>query len=201
MSNIMFSAIMIAYFHIVSRIRSSGTQEVKNLPMRTLFFLFIVLLHPGQSAIDAQQLSSSMTHVDIRREIPVLCFHHIRKEAPRPNELSISADAFRADMKMLYDSGFHSISPAQLLDYYSSGKPLPPKPFMLTFDDGNTDQWENSIEVLDEYNFKALFFIMTVTVGKKNYLTEEQIRLLSQWEHYIGCHTWDHQSVNSLKSK
>lgn len=164
-----------------------------------IFFSLFLIFEP--SITKAQQLSASIRGAEMLSEIPVLCFHHIRKDAPRPNELTISADAFRADMKILYDSGFHSISPTQLLDYYKTGKPLPPKPFLLTFDDGNVDQWENSIEVLDQYNFKALFFIMTVTVGKRNYLSEEQIRLLSQWEHYIGCHTWDHQSVNSLKTK
>ncbi|RYY18803.1 MAG: polysaccharide deacetylase family protein [Chitinophagaceae bacterium] len=149
----------------------------------------------------AQQLSAYVSNHGLRKEVPVLCFHHIGKNVTRPNELMISTESFRADMKMLYDSGYHSISPTQLFDFYKTGKPLPPKPFLLTFDDGNADQWENSIDVLDDYNFKALFFIMTVTVGKTNYLTEDQIRLLTQWEHFIGCHTWDHQDVKSLKAK
>jgi peptidoglycan/xylan/chitin deacetylase (PgdA/CDA1 family) len=193
------------YFHIrFTQTAHPGILQKQNSKtnfMRTTVFLFTLALNLAPYLIQAQQLAASIPNGEKLREIPVLCFHHIRKDAPNPNELTISADAFRADMKILHDSGFHSISPAQLLDYYKTGKALPPKPFLLTFDDGNADQWENSIEVLDEYNFKALFFIMTVTVGKKNYLSEEQIRLLSQWEHYIGCHTWDHQSVNSLKTK
>ena len=169
--------------------------------MKLTSYLLILTLNLSHVTGQTQQLSAFTPGAGQRMEVPVLSFHHIRKNAATPNELTISADAFSANMKMLYDSGFHSISPIQLFDYYKTGKPLPPKPFLLTFDDGNADQWENAIEVLDNYNFKGLFFIMTVTVGKQNYFNEEQIRLLSQWEHYIGCHTWDHQDVNSIKPK
>lgn len=166
----------------------------------TFYCLILIICHLPYTGT-TQALTASLSAPGLRKEVPVLCFHHIRKDTSAHNELTITPDAFRADMKILHDSGFHSISPDQLLDYLKTGKALPHKPFMITFDDGNADQWENSIEILDQFNFKALFFIMTVTVGKRNYINEEQIQLLTQWEHYIGCHTWDHQGVNSMKAK
>ena len=190
----------ICYFHFYFLDTDINTIS-KTLIMRITLYLLTFFLNILPSISKSQQLPPPIPSAGLRQEVPVLCFHHIRQDAARPNDLIISADAFQADMKMLYDSGFQTISPVQLLVYYTTGKTLPPKPFLITFDDGNADQWENSVEALDKYNFKALFFIMTITLGKDNYFTEEQIRLLSHWEHYIGCHTWDHQTVNSLKAK
>src|SRR5688500_13642331 len=111
--------------------------------MKLFYYLLIIICLFIPTAGSSQQLLASLDNSNALREIPVICFHHIRKNVLRPNELTMSADAFRADMKALFDSGYHSISPSELLEYYTIGKPLPPKPFMITFDDGNADQWEN----------------------------------------------------------
>ena len=68
-------------------------------------------------------------------------------------------------MQMLADSGYHTILPDQLYAYLNTGAPLPPKPVMLTFDDGDLDQYETALPILDKHGFKGAFFIMTVAIG------------------------------------
>ena len=36
---------------------------------------------------------------------------------------------------------------------------------------------------------------MTVSLGRKNYMSREQVRELSDEGHTIGSHTWDHHNV------
>jgi hypothetical protein len=51
--------------------------------------------------------------------------------------------AFAAQMRMLADSGYHTISPDQLYSYLISGTRLPVKPILLSFDDTDriNTQW------------------------------------------------------------
>jgi peptidoglycan/xylan/chitin deacetylase (PgdA/CDA1 family) len=91
--------------------------------------------------------------------------------------------------------------PGQLYEHYTKGTPLPAKPVMLTFDDTHEGHYSMVAGILDKYHFKGAFFIMTVSIGKKNYLTAQQIRTLSEKGHAIECHTYDHPSLTSLTGK
>ena len=98
---------------------------------------------------------------------------------------------------MLTDSGYHIILPDDL----RSGKPLPAKPIILTFDDTNADQFKNGLPVLDAYKFKAVFFIITGKIGTHPwFMNTAQIKQLSAGGHVIGCHTEGHKDFRHLKS-
>ncbi|MBX6380915.1 MAG: polysaccharide deacetylase family protein [Thermoflavifilum aggregans] len=130
------------------------------------------------------------------KEVPVLCFHHIRPDTMRHlSPYSVTVSTFKADMKILHDSGYHTILPDQLYDYLTKGTPLPPKPVMITFDDNDGEQFTIAKPTLDQYGFKGVFFIMTVTIGKPHYMSREQIKQLAEEGHQIGLHTWDHHMV------
>ncbi len=69
---------------------------------------------------------------------------------------------------------------------------------MLTFDDTDLDQYTLAKPVMDEYNFKGVFFIMTVALNKPRYMSRDQVKQLSDEGHVIGSHTWDHMNVKKL---
>lgn len=137
------------------------------------------------------------------KQVPVLCYHQIRdwKIADRKTDKDyiIPPTAFRAQMKMLSDSGYHAILPDQLYAYLVSGKPLPPKPIMLTFDDTDGDQFTVARPELDKYHFKGVYFIVWNNIRKnKAYMDHRQIRRLSDEGNVIGCHTLDHVNCKKL---
>src|SRR5690348_3821781 len=76
-----------------------------------------------------------------RGEIPVLCYHNVRQNVKHGNLLTIGDEAFNEQMKFLHDSGYHSISPEQLVQYLTSGKELPLRPVMITFDDSHEEHF------------------------------------------------------------
>jgi peptidoglycan/xylan/chitin deacetylase (PgdA/CDA1 family) len=102
-------------------------------------------------------------------------------------------------MKILADSGYHSISPAQLYDYLVFNKALPEKPVLISFDDSRLEHSVIAAPVMEKYGFRGVFFIMTITYNKKNYMTKEQIAQLSIAGHTIGLHSWDHTMVIKYK--
>lgn len=126
-------------------------------------------------------------------QVPVLCYHRI--ENGRNDEYTVSPAGFDAQMKILRDSGYQSVLPGQLYDYLLYNKPLPAKPVMITFDDTRLEHATIGEPVLSKYGFKGVYFIMTISIGKKNYMSREQIKKLADDGNAVASHTWDHHMV------
>jgi len=64
-----------------------------------------------------------------RKQVPILCYHQIRDWRPKDSKVAkdyiIPVAAFKAHIKMLADSGYHTVLPDQLYDYLTKGTPLP----------------------------------------------------------------------------
>lgn len=133
------------------------------------------------------------------RHVPVLCYHQVRdrndRDSKNARHFIMPVERFKEQVKMLHDSGYHTILPDELIDHMARGASLPAKPVLLTFDDGTVTQYTNAINELDKYGFKAVFFIMTVTLDRPGYLSSRQVKAIADKGHIIGCHTWDHHDV------
>lgn len=144
-----------------------------------------------------------------RKQVPILCYHQIRNwkadDGPMTKDYTVETQNFKDQMKMLADSGYHTILPDQLYAYLNDGAKLPSKPIMLTFDDTVLDQFTTVNPTLKKYGFKAVYFIMTVSIGKKgkfvNYMSSDQIKQLSDEGNVIGSHTYDHKNFKKYTGK
>lgn len=134
-----------------------------------------------------------------------MCYHQVRdwreKDSKQAKDYIIPEDRFKDHIKMLADSGYQTVLPDQLLTYLTTGAPLPEKPVMLTFDDTSLGQYTVAAPELEKYGFKGVFFIMTVSLGRPNYMTRAQVKELSDRGHLIGSHTWDHQNVKKYQGQ
>ena len=146
---------------------------------------------------ESTQVENTAAQIYAKPEIPVLCYHRI--EDGQKGDYAVSPATFSAHMKILADSGYHSILPNELYDYLVFNKTLPEKPFLITFDDSRVEHSAIAAPVMEKYGFKGVFFIMTITYNKKNYMTTEQIAALAKAGHTIGLHTWDHTMVSKFK--
>lgn len=155
---------------------------------------------PGKKPLQADAAS-----ILAKPQVPILCYHQIRDFRASDSKVDknyiVPPAHFREQMKMLHDSGYTSILPDQLMDYLLRGKPLPPKPVMLTFDDADEDQYAVALPELNKYGFKGVFFIMTVVLNKPHYMSVEQVRQLAAQGNVIGSHTWDHHNVKKYSGK
>lgn len=143
------------------------------------------------------QRQNSAAQILAKPEVPVLCYHRIADN--RKGDYTVSVATFAAQVKALADSGYHSISPAQLYSYLMYNNPLPQKPVMITFDDSREEHTTIAAPILEKYGFRGVFFIMTITYNKKNYMTKAQIAQLAKKGHTIGLHSWDHTMVTKYK--
>ena len=139
-----------------------------------------------------------------RPQVPILCYHHIREiqkpgRADRGYEVTVAQ--FKAQMKALADNGYHTILPAQLDNYLKYGTALPANPVMLTYDDTDEEQFTIAKPEMDKYNFKGVYFLMTISIGRPRYMSKEQIKQLADEGHAVECHTWDHHRTDRYKTE
>jgi peptidoglycan/xylan/chitin deacetylase (PgdA/CDA1 family) len=135
-----------------------------------------------------------------KKQVPILCYHNIRGTT-RGQAYTVPVAAFKDQMKLLADSGYHSVLPDQVYNYLAYGDSLPSKPVMITFDDTDLDQFEIGATEMEKFGFRGVFFIMRISIGKPRYMSREQIRSLADKGHVIASHTWDHHKVTGYKEE
>ncbi len=103
----------------------------------------------------------NVRHVTDVRCLPVLMYHHVSN---KPGLITLSPGTFRGQMKWLAESGWKTVTTAEVEAFYR-GETLPRKSVMLTFDDGWLDNWLQVFPVLQEFNLHAHFFLVTGLLG------------------------------------
>ncbi|UKJ08586.1 polysaccharide deacetylase family protein [Solitalea lacus] len=153
----------------------------------------------------ANRKEASVAEILAKKEVPILCYHQIRdwkaSDSKAAKDYIIPVSTFKAHMKMLADSGYHTVLPDQVYNYLVYGDPLPTKPVMLTFDDTEENQFLVANEELKKYGYKGVYFIMTVSIGRPKYMSKDQIKKLSDEGNVIGSHTWDHHNVKKYQGQ
>jgi peptidoglycan/xylan/chitin deacetylase (PgdA/CDA1 family) len=132
----------------------------------------------------------------VYRDAPlVLQYHDISSATGSPS--TITPHAFAGHLDTLRKAGFHSVRLADV-EAMMSGSPvrLPPRPVLLTFDDGLASNWLDADPVLQRYGFTAVAFLVTGAVTDphrpSSHLSTEQVRRMAasgRWE--FGGHTDD----------
>lgn len=128
-------------------------------------------------------------------------YHYI--SAPPPDadryrkDLSVSPEQFESHLRYLREHGYTSISLSNLVYHLTQGTPLPPKPIILTFDDGYADHYTQAFPLLQKYGFRAAFFIITdfVTEKRPGYMTWDQLKELVAAGMEIGSHSRNHPDL------
>jgi peptidoglycan/xylan/chitin deacetylase (PgdA/CDA1 family) len=126
--------------------------------------------------------------------VPVLMYHHIGNPVGRwpDSQFYVSPAAFDEQMAYLADDGFTSVSLEQVLLALDGDMPLPAQPVAITFDDGNQDNYDLALPVLEKYHLSATFLIVTGWVGKPGHLTWNEIASMQQAGMHFGAHTVSH---------
>ena len=159
---------------------------------------------------DSAKSTSNRPHADAatilaRKQVPVLCYHHIREPKPGQSETyksySVSPSQFASQMKALKDSGYETVLPGQLYNYLVFGDALPPKPVMITFDDTDLEQFTIGAKEMEKYGFRGVYFLMTISINRPRYMSKEQIKQLADSGHAVESHTWDHSMVTKYQGE
>lgn len=133
-------------------------------------------------------------------QVPILMYHHISDIAPPPNPRlwTVTIEHFTAQMDYLVAHGYHSITFNQLFNALYYGGPLPPKPVLITFDDGLEDAYTHAFPILSAHHLSAMFYIVSGKVGWDGQMTWPQLREMLAHGMQMGAHTIHHVNMGQV---
>ena len=151
------------------------------------------------------------TKRDCSKVLSVLMYHRVGPALPGTYpELTVAPGQFQKQMEWLKCNGYKTISTGDWIAYCNEGRPLPPKPVLLTFDDAYEALVEYAFPVLRENGFTAVAFVVTGEIGGDNSwdrnngstsikcMSAQQIRHWSAQGIEFGAHTRTHADLTTL---
>jgi len=128
--------------------------------------------------------------------VPILMYHYISTPPENADairlDLSMPPDVFEQTVAYFAAQGYQTVKIQALYDAVATGKPLPARTIVFTFDDGYADAYQNAYPILKKYNFTGTFYVVTSFVGRPGYMTWEQIVEMAQAGMDIQSHSMTH---------
>ena len=136
-------------------------------------------------------------------DVPILMYHYISASPSASDRirygLSVPPEMFEAQLKLLQDNGFTTVTLRELYEYLAIGTALPDKPIILTFDDGYIDNYTNAFPLLQKYSMIGTFFVLTGPAddGEPTYLSWDMIQEMDNAGMDIQLHSRDHLDMRT----
>ena len=129
-------------------------------------------------------------------KIPVLMYHLVATSVG--NNLAglvVDTRVFDSEMAALRSAGWSSITAADLAARLNVHAFIPDRTFVITFDDGNVDNYTDAFPILRKYGFVATFYIITNRATSGG-LSWDQAAEMSRAGMEIASHTTSHTDVS-----
>ena len=128
--------------------------------------------------------------------VPILMYHPIEEPvegSPYP-DLFLTKRDFVDQVRWLDRTGFEAVTLSEVLDSWFAGGTLPPKPVVLTFDDGYVSQYENAFPVMRRLGWPGVLNLKALDSDIYDRQVEEMAR--AGWQ--IASHSVTHPDLPSL---
>ena len=135
--------------------------------------------------------------------VPILMYHRIdtppADAGPIRRDLSVLPENFDAQLHYLGQEGYSTITLDELALHLTMGKPLPPKPVILTFDDGYADAYTHAFPLLLRHGFVGTFFLTTAPIDARNpdFLSWDQVSEMAASGMRFEAHSYDHPDLRN----
>jgi peptidoglycan/xylan/chitin deacetylase (PgdA/CDA1 family) len=135
--------------------------------------------------------------------VPILMYHHISDAPPGSDsvryDLSVTPQSFGAQLRYLRQEGYESITLNDLALYLTVGKPLPPKPIILTFDDGYADAYTHAFPLLQKFGFSGTFFLISSRLDAHDpeFLSWAEVEEMHAAGMKFEPHSYDHPDMRN----
>jgi len=141
--------------------------------------------------------------------VPILMYHSVaERPPPATRRLSVAPDSFEEQVAFLVGHGFTGMTFSDLADAFETGKALPERPVVLTFDDGYADFARAARPILRRYDFPATVFVTSGWIADAGanaagapldqMLNWAQVRELAAAGIEIGAHSHSHPELDQL---
>jgi len=129
--------------------------------------------------------------------VPIILYHRI-DTSPINSQYYVPPEKFDEEMKLLHDWGYTTITTELLIKAINEGADLPPRPILITFDDGHLNNYTTAFPIMQKYGFTGVLYIVANYMGTDQYMNADQIKEMAAagWE--VGSHSVNHLDLTSL---
>ena len=129
--------------------------------------------------------------------VPILLYHRI-DVSRTDSQFYVAPEKFEEQIKLLYDWDYTTITTEMLVKAITDGAALPLRPVLITFDDGNLDNYTTAFPVMQKYGFTGVLYIIGTYLGADKYMDAEQVKEMvdAGWE--VGSHSMTHLDLTAL---
>jgi peptidoglycan/xylan/chitin deacetylase (PgdA/CDA1 family) len=135
------------------------------------------------------------------RPVPILMYHVIARapaNAAYP-QLYVPPEELAAQTRWLAGHGYHAVTLRRVFAYWRRAVPLPPKPVVLSFDDGYLSDYSAALPVLRRRGWAGVLNLVVRNVAPGDIERWQVRRLIAAgWE--IDAHTISHADLTTLDS-
>jgi peptidoglycan/xylan/chitin deacetylase (PgdA/CDA1 family) len=96
----------------------------------------------------------------------ILMYHRVAPRIPNPPNptWSVTSERFEIQLRGLLERGFKPVRLSELIVANQSDRPLPPKCFAVTFDDGYQCVYRHALPILERLKVPATVFLVTAYI-------------------------------------
>jgi peptidoglycan/xylan/chitin deacetylase (PgdA/CDA1 family) len=130
--------------------------------------------------------------------VPIILYHRIAV-SPINSQYYVPPEKFEEEMKLLHDWGYTTITTELLIKAIKEGADLPPRPIVISFDDGHLNNYTTAFPIMQKYGFTGVLYIVSNYMGADEYMNADQIKEMAAagWE--VGSHSVSHAYLTSLE--
>lgn len=130
--------------------------------------------------------------------VPIILYHRI-DISPINSQFYTPPAKFEEEMKLLHDWGYTTITTELLIKAITEGADLPPRPLIITFDDGHLNNYTTAFPIMQKYGFTGVLYIVANYMGADQYMNADQIKEMASagWE--VGSHSISHSDLTALE--
>ncbi len=130
-------------------------------------------------------------------KIPIIMYHYVEYVEDVNDlvkrKLAINPYSFEQQIKTLRVNNYETYFVRDLPSIVKETTKISTRSAVLTFDDGYEDFYSVVFPILKKYNVKATAYIIYNYIGRKGFLTKEELTELAKSNLVeIGAHTFDH---------
>jgi peptidoglycan/xylan/chitin deacetylase (PgdA/CDA1 family) len=119
--------------------------------------------------------------------VPVMMYHNVA-DSGVIREDTVSPANFERHLQFLKTRGYRVISVRELVEGIKAKKHFARNTVVITFDDGNKNNYTLAFPLLRKYGYSADFFISPGTIGQDNVLTWDDVERMHLGGMKFGSH-------------
>jgi peptidoglycan/xylan/chitin deacetylase (PgdA/CDA1 family) len=153
----------------------------------------------ASTAAESKEVRNATPQADwkpYKGPVPILEYHvlgHPPEGAPYP-ELYVGRTDFEKQMDWLEERGYQAVTLEQVQEAWYHGATLPPKPIVISFDDGYRPQFTFALPTLRKHGWAGVLNLKAA--GSELYESNVRAMIAAGWE--LAAHTIHHLDLTEL---